>query len=172
MSFPVMSKATPSNFELFFPKIPTAKTIENNICSSAELTLNIFGVILPSVTVPPLEIDWQGTKRKVAGSPMEFEIMTTQFIVDASFKNWKLLWNWMRLMSNNKDKMTEQYSNYAVDSTLQIIDNFNETALAVKFIGMWPTNLQEVSFSHKEAEIQLESSVTLIYDYFEIVEYA
>lgn len=172
MGFPVMSKSTPSNFELFFPKIPTALSVDNTICSSAELTINIFGVVLPSVTIPPVESNWQNTVRKIAGGPMDFEVLTTQFIVDSSFNNWKLLWNWMRLITNNKDKMAEQYTNFAIDSTLRIIDNFNETALGVKFIGMWPTNLQEVSFSHKESEIQLESSVTFIYDYFEIVDYA
>lgn len=171
MAFPVMSKATPSNFELFFPKIPTAETVENSLCSTAELTLNIFGVVLPSITLPPIDVNWQGSIRKIAGDPMEFEVLTTQFIVDSSFNNWKLLWNWMRLISNNKDKMMERYAEFAVDATLRIINNFNETAIGVKFVGMWPTNLQEVSFSHKESEIQLESAVTFIYDYFEVVNY-
>jgi hypothetical protein len=104
------------------------------------------------------------------GTPLDYEIMSVQFNVDASFRNWKLLWYWMNHISNGKDKMAEFHNEYAVDSTLNIVNNFNEAVMAVKFIGMWPTNIQEVSFSHKEGEVLLESGVTFVYDYFTVTE--
>ena len=121
-------------------------------------------------SINPIEIDWQSARHKMHGTPMDFEIMNVQFNVDASFNNWKLLFNWMTYISNGKDKMAEFHSNYAIDTSLNIIDNFSSSVLAVKFTGMWPTNLQEVSFSYKEGEVLLESGVTFVYDYFTIVE--
>jgi hypothetical protein len=161
-----LNKASPSNFELSFPLLPG----QNSLLSNEELVLNIYGAILPALNISPLEQDWQGTKRKVASSPVEFEIMPVQFIVDAAFKNWKLLYNWITYISNNKDKMMENYDRYAVDTSLRVLDNFNNAIIAVNFKGMWPTNLQEVSFSHKEGEVQLEGGVTFVFDYYEVVE--
>jgi len=161
-----LNKATPTNFELVLPLIPT----QTGIVANTELILNIHSVVLPAVSIQQIEIDWQGSRHKIAGTPMDFEILTVMFNVDASFRNWKLLFNWMKHISNGKDKMAEFYREYAIDASLKITNNFNQDIMAVKFSGIWPTNLQEVSFSHKEGEILLESSVTFVYDYFTIID--
>jgi len=161
-----LNKATPTNFELIFPLIPA----QTGLGANSELILNIHSVVLPAVSIASIEIDWQGTRHKIAGTPMDFEIMTVMFNVDASFRNWKLLFNWMKHISNGRDKMAESYSDYAIDASLKITNNFYQDIMAVKFSGLWPTNLQEVSFSHKEGEVLLESSVTFNYDYFTIAD--
>jgi len=162
-----LNKATPTNFELVFPLIPT----QTGIGANMELSLNIHSVILPAVSINPIEIDWQGARHKMHGTPMDYEIMNVQFNVDASFKNWKLLYYWMNFISNGKDKMAEFHKEYAIDTSLKIINNFNQNILAVKFASMWPTNIQEVSFSYKEGEVLLESGATFVYDYFQVAEF-
>jgi len=167
MSFcTVIDKATPTNFELVFPLLPQQLTLGAN----NELLLNIQGVVMPSMSLAPLEMNWQGTKRQVASTPLEFEQMTVQFIVDSQFKNWILLYKWMTYISNNRDKMLENYSGYAVDSSLSVHDNFQNEILRIAFTGMWPVNLQEVSFSTREAEVTIECSATFVYDYFQLIE--
>ena len=161
-----LNKSNPTNFELTFPLIPG----QTEIGASNELILNIHGAVLPAISIPEIERNWQNTKGKIAGGPVEFEIMQVQFIVDAQFLNWRLLRNWMMYISNNKDKMNEHYANYVVDSTLRIIDNFNNDVIGISFVGMWPMNLQEVSFSMKEGEIMLEGGATFTYDYFTVKE--
>jgi hypothetical protein len=161
-----LNKATPTNFELIFPLIPD----QTGIAANTELILNIHSVILPALSINPIEADWQGTRHKMHGTPMDFEIMSVQFNVDASFRNWKLLYNWMVFISNGKDKMAEFHDQYAIDTSLKVVNNFNQNVLAVRFAGMWPTNIQEVSFSYKEGEVLLESGVTFVYDYFEVLE--
>jgi hypothetical protein len=142
-----LNRATPTNFEMVFPLLPPQTGIEAN----KEFTLNIHGAILPAVSIPNEIAGWQNSVHKVAGGPVDFEIMNVMFLVDAQFKNWKLLWNWMAYIANGRDKMAENHSKFAVD-----------------FKGMWPTNIQEVSFSYKEGEVLLESSVTFVYDYFTV----
>ena len=161
-----LNKASPSNFELSFPLLPG----QSSLTANDELVLNIHGAVLPAVNVPSLDSDWQGTRRKLASSPMEFEIMNIQFLVDAQFRNWLLLFNWMTYITNNKDKMMDEHVNYGIDSTLRMLDNFNNTIIAVNFRGMWPTNLQEVSFSQKEGEVLLEGGATFVFDYFSVSE--
>jgi hypothetical protein len=161
-----LNKANPTSFELTFPLIPNQSTLTAN----EELVLNIYGCILPAVSMPNLEQNWQNAKRQVAGGPTEFEILNCQFLVDASFRNWKLLFDWMTYISDNHEKMLENYADYAVDTTLRIMDNFGSDVMAIKFVGMWPTNLQEVSFSVREGEVQLEGGATFLYDYFVVRE--
>jgi hypothetical protein len=74
----------------------------------------------------------------------------------------------MTYISDNKDKMAELYQNYAVDASLLITDNFKNEIIKIVFVGMWPLNLQEVSFSMREGEVFVESGATFIYDYFEV----
>jgi hypothetical protein len=161
-----LNKATPTNFELIFPLIPP----QTGIAANTELILNIHSVILPALSINPVDANWMGTLHKMHGSPLDFEIMNVQFNVDASFRNWKLLYNWITFISNGKDKMAEFHKEYAIDASLKVINNFNQEVLAVKFVGMWPTNIQEVSFSYKEGEVLLESGGTFVYDYFEVLE--
>lgn len=162
----VYNKANPNNFELTFPLLPAQTTLRAN----EELILNIHGAILPAISLPEVEVNWQNAKRKIAGGPPEFEILNCQFLVDEQFRNWKLLYNWMTFIANNRDKMAEFHSDYAVDASLRIIDNFGDDVLGIKFISMWPVNLQEVSFSVREGEVQLEAGATFTYDYFEVRE--
>jgi len=161
-----LNKANPTNFELTFPLVPNHSSIQD----AEELILNIHGAILPSFSIPAIESQWQGTVRKIPSGPIDFEILNVQFVVDSQFKNWKLIYNWMAYIADNKEKMLELYQNYAIDTTLRIIDNFNNDILAVDFAGMWPTNLQEVGFSMKEGEVLLEAGATFVYDYFTIRE--
>ena len=161
-----LNKASPSNFELSFPLLPG----QTSLLANEELVLNIHGTILPALSIPEIVAEWQGTKHKLASSAPDFEIMNIQFVVDAKFKNWQLLFNWMTYITNNKDKMMDTHFTYAVDATLRMLDNFNNTIIAVNFKGLWPTNLQEVTFSHKEGEVLLEGGATFVYDYFELAE--
>ena len=159
-----LNKATPTNFELVFPIIPP----NDGPGANTELSLNIHSVIMPAVTINPIEVNWENSVHKVAGSPMDFEILSVQFNVDAQFKNWQLLFNWMAYITNNRDKMMEDYKKYVVDSSIRVIDNFNKDVMVVSFRDMWPTNLQEISFSYKEGEVLLESGATFVYDYFTV----
>jgi hypothetical protein len=161
-----LNKANPTNFELTFPLVPN----QSRIAAAEELVLNIHGAILPAFSIPHQESAWQNTTRKIPGGPIEFEILTVQFVVDRLFRNWKLLYDWMVHIANNKDKMLEKYENFAIDATLRVIDNFNDNVIGIDFAGMWPTNLQEVSFSAKEGEILLEAGATFVYDYFSVRE--
>lgn len=159
-----IDKATPTNFQLIFPILPKQVTL----AAQNELILNLQGVVLPSMSLNPGEVNWQDTKHKIAMGPMEFEQMTVQFIVDSQFKNWKVLYEWMTYISNNKDKMMEEHHNFAVDAALSIEDNFQREILRIGFVGMWPINIQETQFSSREAEVTIESSGTFVYDYFEL----
>ena len=159
-----IDKATPTNYQLIFPKIPT----ENNIGANNPFVMNIHSAILPSVSIATEELRWQGNKTKPGLIPMEFDPWLVSFIVDSRLANWKLLFNWMSFINNNNNKIADRHKNYSVDCSLVVTDNYANTVLEVIFVNIWPTILGEVSFSQREGDVQLESTINFNYDYFYI----
>jgi len=161
-----LNKSTATNFHLVFPKIPSETTITAN----RPLTLNIFGTIIPSITLDQTESRWQGGRMIFQSGSVTFDQWPINFIVDSKLSNWILLFHWMTSISNNKDTYSDFPNNYMVDASLNIMDNFETSILRVNFKNVWPQSLGEVNFSQREGETILESSATLIYDRYEVVE--
>lgn len=157
-----MDKATPTNYQLIFPLIPTETTIGAN----NPFVMNIFSAILPSVSMATEELRWQGNKTRHGLTPMEFDPWLVSFVVDSELENWKLLFKWMSFINNNNDKIAEEHHRYGVDCSMVITDNYANSVLEVIFIDIWPSTIGEVSFSQREGDITLESTVNFYYDYF------
>ena len=159
-----LNKASPTNFKLVFPLLPTQTTLHG----SDPLVLNIYSAVIPSISINTEEKMWQNTKVKGSTSPMEFDQWLVNFLVDDYFYNWKLLYDWMAYISNNVDKMNERETNFKVDTSLIITDNFRTEIMSIKFVGVWPVTLGEVSMNQREGDVSLESMVNFNYDYFTV----
>lgn len=159
-----LNKASPNNFMLTFPLLPS----QTLVSATGPLVLNIFSAVLPSVSIASEEKSWQNTKVKGTSSNMEFDQWLVNFMVDDYFYNWKLLFDWMSYINNNKDKMAEKEINFKVDASLILLNNFKEKILNVKFVGIWPVTLGEISMNQREGDMSLECMVNFNYDYFEI----
>jgi len=161
-----LNKATNQNFQLIFPKIPTEATIKG----SEILTLNIHGTVVPSMTLANTEMDWQGGKFPMAIAPVTFEPWYTNFEVDADFQNWYKLYKWISFINNNKDRYDRAPSEYWVDASLLLIDNFDKPVLRMSIANIFPTMLGEITLSYREGEQNVQSSVSFAYTRFELEE--
>lgn len=160
-----IDKSSPSNYKLVFPKIPT----ETSVSVNNPFIMNIHSAILPSVSIAQNDdLRWQGNKTLRGTLPMEFDSWLVSFVVDSLFANWKLLFNWMSYINNNNDKIAEYHNNHSVDCSLIVTDNYNTSILEVIFVSVWPGTLGEVSFSQREGDILLESTINFNYDRFYI----
>lgn len=157
-------KSTPTNYQLVFPLIPT----ETSISANNPFIMNIHSAILPSVSIATEELRWQGNRTRSGLIPMEFDPWLVSFVVDAQLANWKLLFNWMSYINNNNDKIAERHVNYSVDCALVVTNNYGISILEVMFVSIWPGTLGEVSFSQREGDVLLESTINFNYDYFYI----
>jgi len=161
-----LNKSSPTNYQLIFPLIPN----ESTISASNPLMLNIFSSVIPGVTLGELEREWQGQKSKVASSPLVFEQWNVNFVVDSLFSNWQTMFSWMNYINNNNDVHMEEHSNYSVDASLKIMDNFRSDILEIKFVSVWPTSMSEITMSQREGDILLECNANFNYDYYEVKE--
>jgi len=159
-----LNKASATNFMLSFPVLPSQTTLSGNV----PLVMNIFSAVIPSISLSAEEKLWQNTKVKGVQSPIEFDPWLVNFVVDDYFYNWKLVFDWMAYITNNVDKMMEISSNFKVDASLILLNNFKEKIFNITFVGIWPTTLGEVSMNQREGDAILESSVNFNYDYFKV----
>ena len=160
-----IDKATPTNFQLIFPKLPTEETISAN----NPFVMNIFSAVIPSLSLAEEELRWQSHKTKHVLEPMEFDSWLVSYVVDSNAANWHLLFQWMEYCNDNQVKH-ELHKNYAVDASLIVTSNYRVPVLELRFIDIWPSTLGEVSFSTREGDISLESTVNFTYDYFKTID--
>lgn len=158
-----LNHASPANFELVFPKLPA----QTDFSASTDLTLNIHTVVIPGVSMEMREDFFQAGKTPRAMGPLIYEPWSVTFMVDEDFTNWKILWDWMAYINNNKDKMAELPENYTVEATLRVLDNFQQDIFNLFFIGVWISNLSEVNFTYREPESVLECVASFNYDRYE-----
>ena len=159
-----LNKASAFSFQLTFPMVPIQKEVKEG----EELVLNIYDTIIPGITLGFNEERWQGAKSIMSTGIIDFSQWNITFGVDSEFKNWKMLYNWMMFVNNNKNRYIKKHSIYSVDATLSIIDNFKANIFSLRFIDVWPNNLGDVSLNYREGESNLECSATFAYDRYEI----
>ncbi len=159
-----LNKATNQNFQLTFPKLPISSTIDD----SDILTLNIYGSVLPSITLSNITMNWMGGNYDMAIPPITFEPWYVNFIVDSDFKNWYLLYKWLMHINNNKSHYDRAPENYWIDASLNLVDNFNVPVMNINIINLFPTMLGEITLNHREGETNLESSINFSYTRYEI----
>lgn len=161
-----LNKASPHSYELIFPQIP----VESSINDKNPLVLNIHSTVIPAISLPELNLGWQGGTGKTFSGEIVFEPWFVHFLVDSMFENWILLFKWMTLVNNNKDNYIKLRREFKIDANLKITDNFESHILTVNFKEIWLNNLGEVTLSHREGDTTLNSTANFSYDRYEITE--
>lgn len=159
-----LNKSTASNFELYFPKIPTSDSIKD----MQSVTLNIFETVVPSLTLDVMEAHWQGGIAKQDSGGLSFENWYVNFTVDSNFQNWYSLYKWITFINNNKDRYGRPQREYKVDAVLRVLDNFRNEIIVISLTGCWISMLGEIKFTYREGDRNLMSSANLIYDRYEV----
>ena len=155
--------ASGNNFQLYFPVLPFSTVLQD----SKDLTLNLFNTIIPSMSFDSTPISWQGWDTKRADGNLIFTDFTFDFMVDESFKNWSILFDWMSKINNNKDRISGHPYGYTTDGFIMINDNFGKSVLKLKLINCFPMDLGAVTLSYREGETYLECNATISYDRLE-----
>jgi len=157
-----LNKSSPDLYELIFPLLP-GQTIFRR---SKEFSLNIFGSILPGLTIDTLEENYQGGYHPFQSGKIRFNEWAIDFIVDSDFTNWKILYSWLTYINNNKDHYSN--SNYMVDATLKIMAPYKREILNVTFKNVFIVSLGDVTLDMRSGESVMECNTTLMYTRYEI----
>ena len=155
-----LNKATASNFQLIFPKIPTGSDIKD----MKQLSMNIHSTVIPSMTITTTDINWQGGVYHQDIGELVFDNWYVNFTVDSTFSNWLTLYKWLTFINNNKDTYGRSTDQYKVDATLQVLDNFRNEILVMDIHGIFINMIGEITLTYREGSQNLESSANFTYD--------
>lgn len=159
-----LNKASPDKFQIVFPIFPVMEEVQK----SREITLNIFGNIIPGVSHQDNEEHWMGALHHRPVGNLEYNQYTVSFMVDENWENWYFLYKWMEFINNNKDKFATAKPDLVSDSNVLIKDDFNNLVLIFTLYHMFPLSLEDVSLEYRNGESFLESSCSFVYDYYEV----
>lgn len=164
MAITNLNKSSATNFNLIFPKIPTTP----DLGEEKALTLNIHQTVIPSLTLETTEQAYMGSKRQIYSGAVSYEPWFVHFSVDSRFGNWTSLYKWIYSIHNSRDKYGRSPSEFMVDATLQVTDNYKRDILEIELINVWPNFLGEITLSYREGQENLSSTTNLMYDRYEV----
>lgn len=146
------------------------------------LQTTVFGTIVPTINVPPVEVRFGGQSTNVSShSRPNYEPLNVNFIIDNQYKNYYVLWKWLDILNDSRNssyggssseiRATSNLSNIAeYQTTLSImsLDEYNEPVIAFNYHNAFITSLGSITYSYRDGEI-LESSAQFSFGQLSLV---
>jgi len=124
----------------------------------------IQDAIIPGLAMGSIEGAYQNEQTFVPGNRIDYEPFNTSFIVSEDFDNYFFIYDWLHKMRD-----IETPFKHTRDGTLHIFSNNKTYNLEVRFFGMFPTSLGELSFMSNTLSTEpLICMVSFAYEWFEI----
>lgn len=189
----ITNKARADKFILVLTLPPVLKDINTAILSPRlqgaiqedTLQFSVWGVVVPTVTVPSQNIRWGGQPYNVTGqSRPDYNPISINFTIDNYFNNYWVLWKWLDSMNKIRksgmddhfaDKNIEnkpvlfapKYTDYQTTVTVYALDEYNVKVAKFDYFNSFVTELGEIRYNYRD-ETELESSFTFVFNQMEI----
>lgn len=126
---------------------------------------------LPGRTIGNIEINWQGMKYNIAGDPT-FSDITLTFHNNYEFDLRNFFESWAEVAAKMDSNERSQPGSYKSDviTMSQLGRTQNDILATYKLIGAYPTDIAAIDLSQDSGDTTEEVSVTLKFDYFEVVQ--
>ncbi len=147
---------------------------EFGIVGIPELKYFGTGIPIPGVSLPPAQRESPLSTIYFHGDKLEFEQLNITFTVDKELKVWLKTFKWMNGLAPAKTRA--DYARQAAkgkyfEGFMNLYSNSWTDSLAIKFINCHPIALSRIEMDTSTPDNTiLKSSLTLQYDYFEIIE--
>ena len=122
---------------------------------------------LPGQTVTDVPVNYRGRVLHVAGD-RTFAAWQITVLNDTDFAIYRSFERWMNRINNlqNNSGLVDPVS-YKVDSAIEHLDRNERVLKQYKFIGMYPTGLQDIPLAFDTNNTLETFTVDLVFDYFE-----
>ena len=135
--------------------------------STRETSFLASGTSIPGQTVTDVPVNYRGRVLHEAGD-RTFAAWQIEVINDTNFAIYRSFERWMNAINNLTDNRgITSPTGYKVDSAVEHLDRNGRLLKAYKFIGMYPTALQEIPLDFGTNSALETFTVDLIFDYFE-----
>jgi hypothetical protein len=115
------NSAISSNFKLTFPTIP-------------ELEFYVTNTNIPTITLSPIEMNYQDVRAKVPDNFYQWDDVTINFLLDEDLYAYELILDW-----NKKVKYSDLWQKGLKDINIIPQDSNKNPEFSFYFEGAWPT---------------------------------
>ena len=124
----------------------------------------IQDAVIPGLTMSGVEMSYQSDQVFMPSNRIDYDPFNGNFLVDEDFNNYLFLYKWM-----HKIKEADYPKQHFRDATLYIFSNNKSYNLSVKFYGIFPTSLGDISFMSNTLSTEPNlCSASFLYEWFEI----
>lgn len=136
-------------------------TIESPKFSNLEYFITTAN--LPEITLGAATATFRNSQSFAPGDKIEYSPLELTYLVDEDMKNYTEIFDWIYANANETNPTKH-------DVILTILSSHNNINKQIRFVRAIPTALQGLEFDTQAEGIEyFKSSVTLQYDYFEII---
>lgn len=139
-------------------------------------TFFIQGVVMPSITMDPVQTNSPYTAVYNPGNQLRYEQLQITYAVDEDMQSWFDIYTWMTNLGNPTSldklgtltKVAGKENSVVSDASLLIKTNANNNNIDVKFYDLFPIELTGFSLSTSEGQDFQTTTATFAYTYMEV----
>lgn len=173
----VLNKSRVDKFKLVFQlpnalkKINKRQDRKNTTVLQDSLQFSIYGTVVPTITVPALEIRYSGsTLYNSTHSKNPYPPVTVNFTIDNEYNNYWVIYKWLDLLHSEytgvfdaDDLISDDiFKDYQTDLTVYGLDEFNNEKIKFTYTKAFPTDIGGINFNYRDSA-EIESSFTFVY---------
>lgn len=171
-----LNKSRVDKFKLVF-QVPNAlKSITNNVRGNNTvlqdtMQFSIYGTVVPTITVPALEIRYAGsTLYNSSHNKAPYPPVTVNFTIDNEYSNYWVIYKWLDLLHSQNEGIFDEsdiitndnFKDYQTDMTIYGLDEFNNERIKFTYTKAFPSDLGGINYNYRESG-EIESSFTFVY---------
>lgn len=138
------------------------------IAKLPELTYYCQQISVPSMEVPPAELETPFSSVAIRGERLVFNQLDLTFLVDSEMSNYRSMHAWMTSGLLNTD-ILDRHDVFS-DATLSILSPSNQVVASLRFTDLVPVGLGELQFSNQNSDVQFIScTASFRYSAFEFI---
>lgn len=146
---------------------PLGFTLKINSTRYANLEYFCTQIAIPTLNMTAAEVPYQGVNFTTTGERITFGELTITANVTEDFDNYIETFDWMQKLANAKGKDAEDAKE---DASLMIYTSHNNISKEIKFKGIFPTSISELTFDTKVEELEyVQMTIGFSYTTFEFV---
>ena len=144
----------------------------NNTVIPDSIKFSVFGAVVPSVEIPPVDIRYAGQTLAASSHTRNvYAPNTVSFTVDNRFNNYWTIYSWLNILNHDKTGVYDvnnitsgRASNFEYRTNISIfaLDEYNKRVVEFKYTDAFPTSLGGIEYSYRDGS-EIESAFTYSY---------
>jgi hypothetical protein len=166
------------------PHILKKQSLEDSYIDLKPLEMSIYGTVVPTIQVPPVEVRFGGQSYNVTSySRPNYAPLNVNFVIDNKFRNYWILWKWLSVLNDprksgyngtkdgletNADKFEKgNLTEYQTNISVIGLNEYNQKTIEFIYYNAFIISLGGIDYNYRTPDI-LESTVEFQFSQFNV----